>query len=162
MKTGITGHQDLPKGLKLDWLDEKLSDAIRQLKIVTCAYSSLAIGADTLFAKVIIKMQIDLIAVIPCLHYEDTFKNTDIKVYFDLISKCKSIDKLNFSAPSEVAFFTAGKHVVDSSDVLFAIWDGNKAKGLGGTGDIVEYALLHNKKVIHLNPLSKRVIVYNQ
>jgi hypothetical protein len=38
------------------------------------------------------------------------------------------------------AYLSCGRHIVDSSDVLIAIWDGAPARGPGGTGDIVAYA----------------------
>jgi uncharacterized phage-like protein YoqJ len=106
-------------------------------------------------------MRIDLIAVIPSMHYEETFKGRHRTSYFSLLSQCKLIETLDFKEPSEIAFLTAGKYVVDKSDVLFAIWDGDKAKGLGGTGDVVEYALSLKKTIIHLNPLSMIKTIYN-
>jgi hypothetical protein len=157
---GITGHQKLSDELVLKWLKRELLYEYKRLKYVTCAYSSLAIGADQLFAKTILQMKIDLIAVIPSMHYGETFKGLHKTSYFSLLSKCKLIETLDFTEPSEIAFLTAGKYVVDKSDVLFAIWDGDKAKGLGGTGDIVQYALSLKKTVIHLNPASRRKIIH--
>lgn len=58
---------------------------------------------------------------------------------------------MDFFECSEYAFLKAGKHMVQKSDIIFAIWDGQKAKGLGGTADIVEYAISVEKEVIHLN-----------
>ena len=161
VKTGITGHQKLPNGQVLKWLNAELFDEHKRFKNIVCANSSLAIGADQLFAKTVLQMDIDLVAVIPCLHYENTFNGTSRDVYFEILSKCKLIQTLDFAEPSEEAFFAAGKCVVDKSDVLFAVWDGDRAKGLGGTGDVVQYALSHQKTVIHLNPISRKKIIYN-
>ncbi|SHM77102.1 hypothetical protein [Mucilaginibacter sp. OK098] len=161
MTIGITGHQKLPDGSGLEWLRGGLISGIKDFKSIIYAYSSLAVGADQLFAKTVLQMSIDLIAVIPCLHYEKTFKGADQNSYFEMLSKCKTIETLDFSEPSEVAFFSAGKQVVVKSDVLFAIWDGNQAKGLGGTGDVVQYALSLKKTVVHLNPISRMKIIHN-
>jgi len=161
MNIGITGHQTLRGRIILEWLKNELERDIKEMKDVRFANSSLAIGADQLFAKTILQMKIDLIAVIPSMHYEETFKGRHKTSYFSLLSKCKLIERLDFTEPSEIAFLTAGKYVVDKSDVLFAIWDGGKAKGLGGTGDVVEYALSLKKTIIHLNPLSMIKTIYN-
>jgi hypothetical protein len=45
-----------------------------------------------------------------------------------------------YSAPGEEAFWAAGKRVVELSDEIFAVWDGRKAGGLGGTADVVAFA----------------------
>ncbi len=38
------------------------------------------------------------------------------------------------------AYLAAGKYVVEHCDVLVAIWDGKKARGAGGTTEIINYA----------------------
>jgi hypothetical protein len=159
---GITGHQKLSDEVTIKWLTRELIYEYKRLKYVACAYSSLAIGADQLFAKNILELETDLIAVIPCMGYEKTFKESHKNRYFAILSQCKLIETLDFAEPSELAFLAAGKHVVNKSDVLFAIWDGDKAKGLGGTGDIVQYALSLKKSVIHLNPVSRIKIIHNR
>lgn len=41
---------------------------------------------------------------------------------------------------SPECYYDAGVQMVDVSDVIIAVWDGNDAKGLGGTADVVELA----------------------
>ena len=57
----------------------------------------------------------------------------------------------------EKSYLEAGKRLVNESDTLVAVWDGKTAKGPGGTGDIVAYALKSGKKVIHINPIARQV-----
>jgi len=40
----------------------------------------------------------------------------------------------------EGAYQAAGERVVEMCDVLIALWDGQKGRGKGGTGEIVAYA----------------------
>lgn len=47
--------------------------------------------------------------------------------------------------------------MVDRSELLIAVWDGLSATGLGGTGDVVSYAVRQRKKTIHLNPITQGV-----
>ena len=44
------------------------------------------------------------------------------------------------SAETEDAYRAAGEAVVERSDVLLAVWDGQPAKGIGGTGEVVAAA----------------------
>ncbi len=41
---------------------------------------------------------------------------------------------------------------------MMAVWDGEPAQGLGGTGDVVDYALARRKPVIHIDPIKRRVM----
>jgi hypothetical protein len=115
----------------------------------------LAAGADQLFARIICDNRLDLIAVIPCNRYDETFqKEADLAEYMKCRNNALSTVQLNFEEPSETAFFEAGILLVDKSDIIFCIWDEKPAKGSGGTGDIVAYAKALKKKIIHLNPIT--------
>lgn len=160
MNVGITGHQHIEGKKLFNWVRKELLKEIRNKKIKT-ARSSLAIGADQLFAQVVLKMKIDLISVIPSAGYEKTFATKDQSEYFRLKSLSSSIEILNFPSPTEEAFLAAGKHIAEHSDLIFAVWDGLPAKGLGGTGDIVRYALSLGKHVIHLHTIDKNKQIYN-
>lgn len=160
MKVGITGHQNLTVA-ESDWLKEELGIEIKQMKIEE-AFSCLAIGADQIFARVILANNIPLVAITPCKKYEQTFDDNRIELYNSLLKQATNQIILDFESPSEEAFYEAGKIVVNKSDVVFAIWNSLPSKGLGGTADIVSIAKKFNKKIIHLNPInhSKNYINY--
>lgn len=161
LKIGITGHQYF-KNLKNTYdLGSRLCSEISKLGKISSAFSSLAIGSDQLFAKVVLEMNIDLIAVIPCLNYENTFSKSGLRNYRHIIEKCKDKEIFNFKSPSQEAFFEAGKTIANKSDLLFTIWDGNPSKGWGGTGDIFKYAIDIQKPIIHLNPWTRKIETYN-
>lgn len=46
----------------------------------------------------------------------------------------------------------AGKVVVDRSDVRIAVGMAGPAKGLGGTGNVVQYAIQQHRRTMHINP----------
>ena len=131
-----------------------MQEIISEIKI-THGYTCLAVGADELFAEVLIQNGIKYTAIIPCKNYETTFQKEALKDFIFAKNKATKIIELNNDQPSEKAFNDAGKTVVDNSEILIAVWNGEEAKGLGGTGDIVQYAQSKNKKIIHLNPLTK-------
>ncbi|HEX8396780.1 MAG TPA: hypothetical protein VF644_05105 [Pyrinomonadaceae bacterium] len=157
MKVGITGHQNIGSTSEIKWVENSLIKAIREYK-VSEGFTCLAVGADQLFAEILLKESIPCVAIIPSHNYEKTFENeNDYKNYETLLSSAHKVIELNFEKPSEIAFFEAGKKVVNCSDIVFAIWDGKPVEGLGGTADVVEYAVMKNKAVIHFNPETQKV-----
>ncbi len=157
MKVGITGHQDLGSEETISWLSVTLENVIPQYGI-DLGITSLAIGSDQLFTEILRKSHIQYIAVIPCDNYEQTFLDRNkLEKYIDLLQTASTTIKLPFDKPTETAFYEAGKRIVQLSDMMIAIWNGLPAKGLGGTGDIVKYALSIKKPVVHLNPITQIV-----
>jgi hypothetical protein len=51
----------------------------------------------------------------------------------------------------EAAYVLVGESLVETADVLIAIWDGEAGRGPGGTAEVVELALRNNVPVIHLD-----------
>ncbi len=157
MIAGVTGHQDLGNDASAAWVRAALLDVILQHRVKR-GTTSLAIGADQMFATILVERQIAYTAVVPSAGYESTFDTpADRARYRALLSGAAETVILGYGAPTELAFFEAGKEVVNRSDVLFAVWDGTPAKGLGGTADIVLYARTEGRRVIHLNPKSRTV-----
>lgn len=159
---GITGHQSLDKHLAKGWLKKQLYAEISVIPNIICAYSSLAVGADQLFAEVVLQNNIDLIAIVPCDDYIQTFKYAQQKTYRTILELCSTVEVLAYQRPSEQAFLRAGQVVADRSDILFAIWDGKPAKGPGGTAEIVEYALGKGKRIVHFDINAQKVNILSQ
>lgn len=149
---GITGHQTIPEEA-LNRINLDLTKVLSQFSLGLVGITSLAAGADQLFAKKVIELGGKLNVIIPCNNYESTFsKHSDLECFLSLLDKAEKIETLDFTAPSEEAFLQAGYRVVDSSLMLIAIWDGRAAKGKGGTADIVNYARDHNVEVFIIWP----------
>lgn len=51
----------------------------------------------------------------------------------------------------ERAYVLVGESLVDTADILIAIWDGEQARGPGGTGHVVELALQSAVPVVHID-----------
>jgi hypothetical protein len=113
---------------------------------------SLAAGSDQLFARKIIESGNGLSVVVPCKGYETTFEADGREEYRQLLAAAAHTETLDFDAPSEQAFFAAGKKVVEDCDELIAVWDGEVARGLGGTADVIGYARELGKRVLVLWP----------
>jgi hypothetical protein len=102
--------------------------------------TSLAIGADQLFAEMILHAGGTLHVIIPSEQYEATFDTWGRDKYRMLLVQASEVEQLAFYEPTEEAFFAAGKRIVDLCETLLAIWDGQPSRGLGGTADVVHYA----------------------
>jgi len=157
MTAGITGHQNLGSPETMAWVMEQIKQALVKYRIAH-GFTSLAVGADQLFAQILREQNIPYTAVIPCREYEATFQTrADLKNYRGLLQTATGFQTLDFGPPTETAFMEAGKRVIDLADMLFAVWNGQPAKGLGGTGDAVKYALFRKKCVLHINPMTQQV-----
>lgn len=139
MKIGFTGHQNLPPEYVPE-IQHGLREELKRDATGLTGLSSLADGADQLFASTVLAIGGALEVIIPSTEYETTFSETSLVGYKRLLGKAARVCQLPFTRPSEEAFFAAGKYIVDHSDRIIAVWDGEKAAGLGGTGDVVQYA----------------------
>jgi len=161
VKAGITGHRNFDDVKVINWVELSIKKIISKYN-VSYGYSSLALGTDQIFCEILRNEKINYTAIIPCENYERTFDKTTINKYFYLKNCANEVIKLNFQKPSEFAFEKAGKYIVDISDILIAVWDGKKAKGLGGTGDIVNYAIKEHKTIIHINIINYSIHKLNK
>ena len=120
--------------------------------------TSLAIGADQIFAEVVLAQGGAIEAVIPFSDYERTFENDqDLQNYRRLLGAAAAVRILEPSESEEAAYLRAGKLLVERSDLLLAVWDGMPGHGKGGTADIVKYAIVLHKRWVHFNPMTQTI-----
>lgn len=156
MKVGVTGHQRLDDPMGWPWVEEvvrhELGAARRPLVVVT----SLAMGADQLVARLGFERGGTVRAVLPFADIERTFSKEDLNAYRQLVSRA-FVEVLQTPGTDEDAYLAAGRRVVELSDIVLAVWDGQPARGKGGTADIVGYALRLGVPVVHINPIDRGV-----
>ncbi len=138
---GITGHQNLGPATR-----RSVAAAVSSLLAnipngELVGFSSLAEGADQLFAFSLLAAGGELNAVIPSTDYEASFQSSAVRrTYVSLLGLAAKKETLPFTGPSEDAYLAAGKRVVERSNLLVAVWDGAEAAGKGGTADVVAFA----------------------
>lgn len=153
---GITGHQDRD-GIDWHWVRERLADELRTGTPHLRGLSSLARGADQVFAEELLALEGELTAIIPIEAYEAYFEGDDLRNYRRLRSAAAIVNMPG--APDEqAAFLAAGIRVADECEVLLAVWDGEPAQGSGGTADIVSHARSIGRSIVHLQPISRKVL----
>jgi hypothetical protein len=138
MKVGAMGHQRVPAAALDLWRSELRRLVMGQKDVV--GICSLADGADQEFASVLLEHGGALELVIPCRDYANGFTDKVRARFENLRARARSETVLPYPASSDEAFMAAGLIVVERSERLVALWDGEEARGLGGTADIVQYA----------------------
>lgn len=136
----IAEQRDLQQDLQHDHQQDHRQDHRQDPRQDLLGVSCLAAGSDQLFARLLLEAGGVLHTVIPSHGYEQTFGPADLASYRRLSSAAAQTVVLDFDEPGETAFHAAGRHIVDRCDLLLAVWDGEPARGLGGSGDIVSYA----------------------
>jgi hypothetical protein len=137
---GVTGHQCIPPGA-WDFVVKGVQDILREAEPPIHAVTSLAAGADQLVAGELLRAGAHLHVVVPSREYERTFTSSaDLAAFRALLDAAQAVTRLDYAEPSEAAFLSAGKSVVDRCERLIAVWDGKPAGGVGGTADVVRYA----------------------
>jgi len=117
--------------------------------------SPLAEGADRIVAHAGLALGADLQCPLPFLaaEYCHDFEGAASRDEFhDLLAKASAVFQIEGSRSREnESYERVGRMVVEQSDLVIAIWDGEPAAGRGGTTQIVEEALARRTPVVWLN-----------
>lgn len=120
------------------------------------AITSLATGADTIFAEEALKQDIPIEAVLPYEEesYKKNFKGRNLRKFDELYSKASNrINAFATKSTTDITlkqdeyYLETGKKIVEGADIVVAVWDGKPAEGTGGTGDIVAFAMKTDKEL---------------
>lgn len=148
---GVTGHRNLADDPSVRKRIAMVLDRIRELApsspttpILLGVVSPLAEGADRLVAREVLgrpDTALEAALPLPRDEYLNDFATPASRREFDeLMEEASLITVLPPTVTREDAYLQVGQYLVDRCDVLLAIWDGEVARGQGGTGDIVERA----------------------
>lgn len=112
----------------------------------------LAEGADRIAAHEILRLPNGILhAILPLQidDYETDFPTPESRAEFrQLLAAATDIKILPPQPTRAEAYLAVGCHVVDSCDILLAVWDGKPARGMGGTAEVVAYAREQGKPLI--------------
>jgi len=122
--------------------------------------SALASGADQWVVEEALKFGFELQAILP-FSREEYLKDFKVKseanTYKKLLSEATAIleldgkigtDEKGKRKPDSWSYESVGRGILKQTDILIAIWDGEDAKGRGGTGQVVREALQNSIPVI--------------
>lgn len=148
---GVTGHQHIPSEATFH-IASGIGRILRSHRRELTGVCSLAAGADQLFAQAVLGMGGALHVIVPCERYDETFSGADLSRFRKLLGDADLVETLGHPEPTEEAFLDAGHRVADLCAILVAVWDGEPARGVGGTADVVDYAKAAGREIVIVWP----------
>lgn len=162
IRIGVTGHRILAE---VEKIEAGIAEALRFIEHkfpgeTLAVVSSLAEGADRLVVRqVLARPQTRLIVPLPLPEsdYLNDFATEKSKEEFrHLLGLAWEVIVMSPAPSREEAYEAAGRYVQQHCDVLVAIWDGQQAQGLGGTGGIVAEARRRNLPIAWVHAGNRR------
>lgn len=127
--------------------------------------SGMARGVDLLCAELVLELKkdyprLELICAIPCFHQADKWPEEDRKRYQRLCREAYISQCVTGSEYYNGCMQARNRFMVDSSDVLLAVCNGQKS----GTSSTVAYAQKRGKKIVVFNPdnFTRVVLIDNE
>jgi len=82
---------------------------------------------------------------------------TDCDQHFRLRAHSRIVHELPFSERSAESYLALGHWLVDSCNLLIAVWNGTPPAKPGGTGDVVAMAQQVGRPIIHIHPIQRTI-----
>lgn len=139
LRVGITGHRGLSPEIT-KFITARLSHALEELDGNLVGVSLLADGPDSIFAAQVLHHGGKLFVVVPAARYRDDLPAEHHQTYDSLMAQASQVERLDYTESTEEAHMAASEAMLDKVDRLLAVWDGQPARGRGGTADVVEAA----------------------
>ena len=141
-RIAISGHRSFsPRTAAL--VDQAIRNALAARTRDITGISCLADGADQIFARAVTDLGGTLEVIVPASEYRDALPADSHPEYDNLIAKADKVHRLGFTESTSESYMAASELMVDVADELYAVWDGEPARGYGGTADVVTYARHH-------------------
>lgn len=140
---GFTGHRQLADPVKAAAaIREALAQLGRELPGAWVALSSVAAGSDQVFVREARQGGLAWHAILPLprAEFARDFSAEEWTEVETLLTGAEHVQVISENGTRDDAYLDAGIETVNGSDVLLALWDGQPARGKGGTADIVAYA----------------------
>ncbi|MCD0446311.1 hypothetical protein LO763_22105 [Glycomyces sp. A-F 0318] len=154
MRIGITGHMNLTPAT-IDLVKDAFAAALAHTDNATLVgVSCLAEGADAVFAQAVLDAGGRLEVLLPAPDYRDTRVSPAHLDVFDALAAAAVEVQYVAAASSMGAYEQANDRMLESVEVLWAVWDGQSSPSWkrGGTADAVAAAKARGVPVIRFWP----------
>ncbi|MFD8985131.1 hypothetical protein [Streptomyces sp. NPDC059564] len=140
MRVGITGH----RGLNAE-VEQQVRDLLQAVVrshggVDLVGVSCIADGPDAWFAEHVLAYGGRLEVVLPAEQYRESLPEEHWPVYDRLMDRASEVHRTGMTASDPAAHMAGSEILVGLVDELLAVWDGQPARGYGGTADVVAYA----------------------
>ncbi|MFF4194344.1 hypothetical protein [Nonomuraea sp. NPDC001831] len=139
VRVAVSGHRGLA-GETAALVDRAIREALAEYLPGLRGLSCLADGADQIFARAVLDLGGALEVVIPAERYRDGLPGECRAAYDELLGRARRAHRLEFVESTAESHMAASERMLDDADVLVAVWDGQPARGHGGTADVVAEA----------------------
>ncbi|MFD7284100.1 hypothetical protein ACFV80_45820 [Streptomyces sp. NPDC059862] len=140
MRVGITGHRGLSHEVEQK-VRALLTEAITSYGATDLVgVSCIADGPDTWFAQTVLDHGGQIEVVLPAEQYRADLPDRHHPTYDELLRRAVKIHRTGLDTSGSHAHMAGSELLVDQVDELLAVWDGQPARGHGGTADVVTYA----------------------
>ena len=187
LRLGVVGHRELPDpggvAAAVQTLIGHIDATLNRHDPTPLSWtivSALAKGADQVVARTILERaaaRLEVVTPFPLADYRKDFVGSDDRNEFEALLRralpehiteldgdygTAALDddpegKRRVHDKRDDAYFEAGRRVVNSCEIVIAIWNGRAAAGVGGTAEAVAYALRAQRVVLWIdadNPLT--------
>jgi hypothetical protein len=152
---GFTGHRQLA-----DWdkaracVAEALAGLHREAPGEWIGVSSSAAGSDLVFAQTILGAGQAWQAILPLppAEFQKDFAPGEWQAAEALLARAETVRVMATGGAREEAYLDCGIETVNTCDVLLSLWDGEPARGRGGTAEVVAYARELGRPLIVIDP----------
>ncbi|HVU32067.1 MAG TPA: hypothetical protein VHE61_01445 [Opitutaceae bacterium] len=157
---GFSGHRQVHE---LDAVGAVIREELERLRQAIAeewiALSSVAEGGDQLFVEQVRALGMSWHAVLPlpAAEFSKDFTTDEWTRVERLLAGAEHVRVITENGTREDAYLDCGMETVDGADVLVAYWDGEQARGKGGTADVVAYARSLGKPVIIIDAATREV-----
>jgi uncharacterized phage-like protein YoqJ len=156
MRIGITGHRELPVETS-NLIDRALRAELEPFASNgLVGISAIADGADSLFAQAVLDLGGSLTVILPATQYREGFPAEHWPTYDALLAQADEVIQLDYTESNSEAHMAASHRMLDDTDHLIAVWDGQPARGYGGTADVVAAAAERGVQVTRIWPAGAR------
>ena len=161
---GFTGHRKLAdEGRCRESIRKVLLEWIGKVPGVIYGVTSAAAGADLLFAETCLELQLPLRVFLPLPkeQFRGDFEEADWARAECVFRKALSVEVTGAGEKLPERYYECGIETAQQSQVLLALWDGERSQGLGGTADIVHFAREQGRPVVWIHSVTGEVRSFN-
>ncbi len=157
---GFTGHRHLADPAGTARAIRGALDSLRaEVPGEWIALTSIARGSDQLFVQQARAIGLSWHAILPLppAEFATDFTPAEWSAAEETLATADHVKVINEYGDRKDAYLDCGIETVNGSEVLIAVWDGDSARGKGGTADVVEYAKSTGKPVMIIDAVTHEV-----
>lgn len=157
---GFTGHRRLADvEASAGAIRDVLESLRREAPGEWIALSSIASGGDRLFVREAHALGLSWHAILPMprAEFARDFAPSEWPEVEATLATADHVRVIADSDDREESYLDCGIETVNEADVLIALWDGDPARGKGGTADVVQYAKSIHKPLVIVDAATHEV-----